>query len=466
MRVGIILSSNFINDDLRTEFGNIVPTELPLANKPLFYYQYKLLIEYCDKVIVTLPKGYKSSLIQSNILYYDSKLNLFSLIKKLSKDLNGCYEFVFYYGDTIINSEIISNTIYASTPPFKYSSWYYIDKSNIFCGCLVVEKNILDLALFESNNLTKLISNLIEKLKIKVIHDWLDFGNYSSFYNSRKKFFGNRSFNSINVNEDSILTKKSNDIAKIYYEWNWLNFFSNIIPSNCPTPKNFNIKKNNAQYSIEYFALPTLSDLFIYGKNDFSFWKEIILKSKQLITKIHNSLPKKPYELNFYSEKLNERIILLSEQDFDISNDSIKIQKTISNFLDQNEEYLVGSHGDFCFSNLMYDFRSGVIKVIDPRGYMDKKNGASFYMPQSYDFLKFAHSLIAGYDFVIALNKTNINHDNIEFFENIFKVDNKKLYAGLSHLFFTMLPLHFDNSNRQKHFLEISNHYSSLFLNS
>lgn len=33
---------------------------------------------------------------------------------------------------------------------------------------------------------------------------------------------------------------------------------------------------------------------------------------------------------------------------------------------DMNEISLI--HGDFCFSNIMYDFRAGAIKTFDPRG--------------------------------------------------------------------------------------------------
>ncbi|MCW1529060.1 hypothetical protein OLR80_01745, partial [Campylobacter jejuni] len=33
---------------------------------------------------------------------------------------------------------------------------------------------------------------------------------------------------------------------------------------------------------------------------------------------------------------------------------------------DMNEFSLI--HGDFCFSNIMYDFRAGAIKTFDPRG--------------------------------------------------------------------------------------------------
>ena len=59
-------------------------------------------------------------------------------------------------------------------------------------------------------------------------------------------------------------------------------------------------------------------------------------------------------------------------------------------------------HGDFCFSNILYDFKSQSIKVIDPRGLSGDGKEQSIYGDLRYDVAKLAHSVIGKYDFIIA----------------------------------------------------------------
>lgn len=61
------------------------------------------------------------------------------------------------------------------------------------------------------------------------------------------------------------------------------------------------------------------------------------------------------------------------------------------------------SHGDLCFSNILYDRRSRLMKFIDPRG-ADRVQ--ELYLDEYYDLAKLSHSVLGGYDFV--------NHDLVE----------------------------------------------------
>lgn len=58
-------------------------------------------------------------------------------------------------------------------------------------------------------------------------------------------------------------------------------------------------------------------------------------------------------------------------------------------------------HGDFCFSNILYDSRSNRIKTIDPRG-VTPNGKISIYGNIYYDIAKLSHSVIGLYDFIIA----------------------------------------------------------------
>lgn len=79
---------------------------------------------------------------------------------------------------------------------------------------------------------------------------------------------------------------------------------------------------------------------------------------------------------------------------------------------DMNEISLI--HGDFCFSNIMYDFRGGAIKTFDQGDVilMEKL----LLVGGGYDFAKLVHSVFGLYDFIIAgFFECKFNGNNIEF---------------------------------------------------
>ena len=126
-------------------------------------------------------------------------------------------------------------------------------------------------------------------------------------------------------------------------------------------------------------------------------------------------------------------------------------------------------HGDFCFSNILYDFKSKTIRVIDPRG-LDVEGHQSIYGDMRYDVAKLAHSILGMYDYIIGGNFTytemepyNVElqfpgNDVIKAVQEFFRSMNfaghtlKELstYPIMIHLFLSMLPLHSDKPKRQK----------------
>lgn len=129
-------------------------------------------------------------------------------------------------------------------------------------------------------------------------------------------------------------------------------------------------------------------------------------------------------------------------------------------------------HGDPCFSNILYDFKSKSIKVIDPRG-LDIDGKQSIYGDIRYDVAKLAHSILGMYDFIIGgmfeygeNDKYNVYinfemSDNLEQIQSFFlqqkiggySLSELSVYPILIHLFLSMLPLHNDYVDRQKAFL-------------
>lgn len=121
-------------------------------------------------------------------------------------------------------------------------------------------------------------------------------------------------------------------------------------------------------------------------------------------------------------------------------------------------------HGDFCFSNIMFDFRSNRIKTYDPRG-IDFSNVVTPYGDKRYDYAKIMHSLIGLYDFIISgFYECEIIESSIyfkiyepqillplqQYFIELFCPTNPaEIYAITIHLFLSAIPLHADDKKRQ-----------------
>ncbi|NLH80592.1 MAG: hypothetical protein GX458_07090 [Phyllobacteriaceae bacterium] len=58
-------------------------------------------------------------------------------------------------------------------------------------------------------------------------------------------------------------------------------------------------------------------------------------------------------------------------------------------------------HGDLCFSNVLYDFRTQQVKLIDPRA-LNGLGEPTIHGDRRYDLAKLHHSVIGLYDFIIA----------------------------------------------------------------
>jgi hypothetical protein len=465
MRLGVILSSQYLTNDLVADFGKIVPSDLPLANQPLSSHQIESIEKDCDKVVFTLPEGYTSKWINNDVIYCPLGLSLRDVIDFVIEITFEASDYIFYFGDTLLSIEYRPNSLYIGKPNYSYPTWYYINQSQVFAGVFTINRADLTEYLSRADDTETLLSQLASTLSIVPAELWIDLGNYATYYNGKKRFLETRNFNNIRVTNDSILTKHSNDFAKIFYEYNWLNNYSNMYPASCPTPKNFLLFGDGASYDLEYFALPTLADLYVYGTKNNDFWKLILSRCASLIEKFQQSQVILQNNDGFYVAKTEERKTYTRYQSLGIQDEFLEAQLVIAKELDGFDHQLVGGHGDFCFSNLLFDTRTQTVKVLDPRGYLSRDLGQSLLVPFSYDIYKLAHSMIAGYDYVIASGKIVTNELFVSDFENTFNMSRKQLYAGLSHLFFSMIPLHNDRTDRQKAFVNLTKKYYADYTN-
>lgn len=125
--------------------------------------------------------------------------------------------------------------------------------------------------------------------------------------------------------------------------------------------------------------------------------------------------------------------------------------------------YLALGHGDLCLSNILYDPRTGLLRLIDPKGGTRLED---LFTDPSYDLAKLSHSLLGGYDFIVKglvsitigpnmAPSVLIPDQNVAPHQAAFR--NRLLHEGLNidsirlceaSLFLSMLPLHADDPHR------------------
>ena len=191
------------------------------------------------------------------------------------------------------------------------------------------------------------------------------------------------------------------------------------------------------------------------------------------IRRIELFLAQSPAAANYFIVHKDRRISLPFVQD--------SLDDFLASFGVLDIKTLCPIHGDFCFSNLLYDHRSQMINMIDPRG---EFGVPGIYGDPRYDLAKLFHSVNNGYDFLVtnrfqaevtdqgqlSLQMTRDHyHDCVDAVlqTQLLRDDvlRKQVKAIQALLFLSMLPLHADRPDRQLAMLTIGlNQYATLAL--
>lgn len=321
---------------------------------------------------------------------------------------------------------------------------------------------------------------------------WLDFGHLHTFYQSRRADLAARAFNRISSDGYSV-RKSGAPQRKIYAEAMW---YQSLPPSFRPYVPTFITLGNDGGgeifYEIEYLHLPTLSELLTFGELPPVVWSGIFQSCRDFLNLCQQTLPQ-PHEVPFdYPKRFFDDLVIdktysrlaaflktegLSEtESWTINGVTLPPLRQVLDELvaligPTTEAHLGLWHGDFHLANMFFDFRSHRIKVIDPRGMLSDGNIALFGDIR-YDIAKLTHSVIGLYDFIIAgrfnLSRGEYSLDfhidvspQLEKIINDFRSMTFGVHVGSSPeilaltaiLFFSMLPLHADNRERQFAFL-------------
>jgi hypothetical protein len=503
--VHIILSGAFIKEELQFELGELPPAFLPIGNKRLFEYQINEIrsMNQYEEIYLSVPLNYE---INSRDDEYFSKNNIHIVrtvdgitigegVSAVLKNINIDERVSILYGDTLISDLPQQDSIVAIGKTQDHYNWY-LDSNykyflNVWAGyfsfhsALIVIKGLKDF----NDDFINFVSNQVELgfLSKVIVSNWLDLGHVATYYRSRSKLTTERSFNSISVSKNCLIKSSSNHI-KLQAEASWYQTIPSSIRRLTPNFIEDNTDAESPSYSLEYLYFLPLNELYVHGNLDMSGWEKILIATFEYFDEASKINP--PVQLlnnlernrsKLLKAKTLERLSQFEPDcmlDFDkpVIVNGIKLPQ-INQITDDLIESMLKFpsiyslvHGDYCFSNVLYDGRSQTIKMIDPRG-LDHNQEKTIYGDLIYDLAKFYHSAIGLYDFIIA-DAYEINIKNQEIY---FKINSntqvehvgtllkeKEVIQGIkvqdmiplvAILFLSMIPLHSDNKRRQMAFL-------------
>lgn len=325
------------------------------------------------------------------------------------------------------------------------------------------------------------------RLRATPAEGWSDFGHIQTYFRSRRRVGTARAFNTLTF-EGDLVRKSSADTVKMRAEANWL--------LTCPPSVRLHAVRliedattlqTAPGYAVEYRHAPTLAELNVFSHLGRASWRRILNACQDFLSACVDVQGEGSADAALAAlagEKTIARLETFArETGFAIDAplrmggraypSLLSVAERLNKILDlETGRRETVMHGDFCFSNILYDSRAGRISVIDPRGFVTPGHASLFGDPR-YDMAKLRHSVFGRYDHILAgryrLVADGGDHPEIMFepapqqawLEGAVnamavgevRADDVSVQAAAAGLFLSMLPLHADRPDRQSAFV-------------
>ena len=321
---------------------------------------------------------------------------------------------------------------------------------------------------------------------------WWDFGHLDTYYETRRKRFGKeRFFNRVTVDDNrGVLRKESDDAGVLRDEIRW--YLNLPKPLQYLSPRIFDYDSDAATpfIEMEFYGYPVLTDAYLFGAWDAGTWAFVFQRLRSLLETFGRFGPValesaqiRAAMREMYEEKTEARVAsLLHDRRFErfmapriwingveclgLPEMLTELPGLISRVGLYDRDSFSVVHGDLCFSNILYDPRTRILRLIDPRG---RFGAYDVYGDPRYDAAKLRHSIEGDYDFYVnglfTLNWRDADH--VEFHANLADRHQliKRIYRSQfyskepcgsdvrlieSLLFISMVPLHEDRLSVQE----------------
>jgi hypothetical protein len=504
----VINSAAYVVTEFRAEFGRIPPCLLPIGNKKLVEYQVPFLRKvYDERIIVSLPAGYELTIDEQH-LFSDLKVETtyvpedFTLAEALLYVLNTVGEpsepLRLLHGDTLLEDIPQGEDLIGIATTEDDYSWetevIAAGLEAVWCGYFAFSSTqaFVRALAFSKGNFVNAVRLYASQFNVSTpqVSGWHDLGHVNTYFVSRSRITTQRVFNSLRIS-NGVVWKSGTPQIKIIAEGEWFKNLPVSLRRYAPQLIDTGVDKHSgdAYYMLEYLPCSPLNEVFVHGRNPDFFWKRVFnlmggfLSDARDCTNINaNSQINDDIQIDaieLYDNKTHARLEeYAAKSGIDLyastAYGSLKlpsIRKIAEDCISRTNKLPIVPailHGDFCFSNILFDSRAGAIKVIDPRG-LNQKNEMTLFGDQKYDLAKACHSIIGLYDFIIAGRYQTVRAKNegavIRFnadsrllsIQNVFmesrlipEVTTQSIMPLTVLLFLSMLPLHADRPERQE----------------
>jgi hypothetical protein len=485
----IICSGGFVNESLRLYFGKIPPSLLPIRNKILLNYQLQLIESKFKTIIINLPISFEnderlaSLKSDDNLLFFfsDENEDLKESLGKIALEFN-LSSASLLMGDTLFNEELPNDlskfSVSVANSEIDYS-WTFTNDNLVMTGFFYIPDLIFFLTKIEDASTFKSLlikySEIIEPEKIK-LDSWIDLGHFHTYITNKFNYTTERVFNTLKNSTSDFIEKSSVKINKIIGEYLWFE----SVPSEIKgiIPKVIALENNGitASYKIEKVYLPTISEIYVFGKLSQNRFSAIVNKCEEVLNYFKLQSLNDLKTEDFYNDIIQKTSRRLNDSNLDLNKIyeyedlKLSISDIVSsiNFDDVDNKFPMSFyHGDFCFSNMFFDLHTNQIKLIDPRG-LNFSNSISQVGNVIYDYAKMYHSIVGLYDYIITdqyevsiSNKglikfkiyNSANSNFVDYIRHRWKVLDSTLLKINIHLFLSMIPLHSESPKRQEAFI-------------
>lgn len=522
--LNLIMSGAYVGQELVAEFGMLPPSFLPVGVGRLYDLQidvFRKSLGYEDIIHLILPESFEVS-IHDRMALEGKKVFILSVpdrmtlgeavIYALNMLANGPVSVRVLYGDTVLDElpghldcvvahEDSDDYAWAAV---NHEQGFVVDfvqiqassgedvVSPVACGFFSFSSSITLIRSIISAKYDFLealnVYNRSHKMRVQTVDFWYDFGHLQNYFHSRRLVTTARSFNAMKITKYTV-EKSSVDAFKMESEAHWLTHLPPSLQPYAVSVFENGISRDGKErfYTTDYQYAPNLAELFVFSKVGRLTWKKILASCSDFLETCSaycGDRPRDDYFSSLIQEKTNTRLeTYANKASFDLDRpvklngvgypSLRKIADRMQACIERKRE--VSStimHGDFCFSNILYNSRNQRISVIDPRGYVFP-NEVEIYGDLRYDLAKLSHSINGFYDLIVAgryILEAKGDYDMSISFEYSpmrdwlrssfssmhiagIHASDPEIRAMTVLLFLSMLPLHADRPDRQRAFI-------------
>jgi hypothetical protein len=428
----LITSGAYVDSELYAEFGRIPPAFLPVGNRRLFTYQARRHGARHAQVVMTVPGDFAldeadaACLEACGISLYRTETGAalgWAVHDFLSTHgVTGPIEIL--YGDTLIDDPPRAGSDWLAVGQTdEYYDWYHEvprhgQPGGIWTGMFAFSDPArLRELLAEGGDF--IASVVAYERQVGLAHwpvaHWLDFGHVHTYFDSKRTVTTQRHFNQLRVS-DGVVTKTGDDSGKIAAEAEWFERAPRAVKPFLAPYIGRTDDGCGCGYQLEYLHLATLNELYVFGRLPERVWARIFRAADAFLRTAHAVPLEQPPPLDAIRQAYRDKTLSRLEAyaatarcDLNagwalngVRTPSLRvIAEQASAAVEAGTPEPSFLHGDFCFSNILFDFRAGRVKTIDPRG-TDANGRPSRFGDLRYDIGKLAHSVLGLYDHIVA----------------------------------------------------------------